>query len=223
MVQQHTGLAIQNAGQLMHTRHCRMEWTDVHYRQMARMVSKHVWLWTEMVVDKTIIYTDNLDRHLWFPPEQHPIVLQVGGSDPETLRKAALKIAPYGYDEVNLNCGCPSDRVAGAGCFGASMMLRPDNVAACMQVRMRCSPLRSGFDCIHDVCIGKACEPGTVSAAKGRWRNGSLCVCGAAYCACDCVRPCTLTRQQQQSMHAHASPSRIDPFLRCSVTDQYTV
>lgn len=110
----------------------------MHYRQMARIMSRKVWLWTEMVVDKTIIHTSNLDMHLWYPPEQHPIVLQVGGSDPETLRLAAHKIAPYGYDEVNLNCGCPSDRVAGAGCFGASMMLQPKLVASCMQVRLSC-------------------------------------------------------------------------------------
>ena len=99
-----------------------MDWTDVHYRQLARLISKHTWLYTEMVVDKTIIHTQQLDKFLAFPPEQSPIVLQLGGSDPTTLAQACLKAKKYGYDEVNLNCGCPSDRVAGAGCFGASLM-----------------------------------------------------------------------------------------------------
>jgi hypothetical protein len=71
------------------------------------------------------------DRFLWFPPEQRPIVCQLGGSDPGKLAAAARIVARYGYDEINLNCGCPSDRVAGAGCFGASLMLQPANVAAC--------------------------------------------------------------------------------------------
>lgn len=79
-----------------------MDYTDLHFRQLARLLSKRTWLWTEMVVDNTIIHTDQLDKFLWFPPEQHPIVLQLGGSNPVTLRKAAEKAAPYGYDEV---CG----------------------------------------------------------------------------------------------------------------------
>ncbi|KXZ44463.1 hypothetical protein GPECTOR_67g303 [Gonium pectorale] len=109
-----------------------MDWTDVHFRQLARLLSRRTWLWTEMVVDKTIIHTQNLDKHLWFPPEQRPLVLQLGGSDPATLAAAAAKAAEYGYDEINLNCGCPSDRVAGAGCFGAALMLQPELVGDCM-------------------------------------------------------------------------------------------
>eukprot|EP00879_Flechtneria_rotunda_P031649 GHRR01034596.1.p1 GENE.GHRR01034596.1~~GHRR01034596.1.p1 ORF type:complete len:365 (+),score=55.04 GHRR01034596.1:341-1435(+) len=109
-----------------------MDWTDIHYRQLARLISKHTWLWTEMVVDKTIIHSPLLDKWLWYPPEQHPIVLQMGGNEPELLRQAAKIAATYGYDEFNLNCGCPSDRVAGAGCFGASLMLQPELVARCM-------------------------------------------------------------------------------------------
>lgn len=108
-----------------------MEWTDVHFRQLARLLSRRTWLWTEMVVDKTVLHTGQLDKHLWFPPSQRPLVLQLGGSDPDTLRAAAATAARYGYDEVNLNCGCPSDRVAGAGCFGAALMLQPGLVADC--------------------------------------------------------------------------------------------
>ncbi|KAL6764649.1 dihydrouridine synthase-domain-containing protein [Haematococcus lacustris] len=109
-----------------------MDWTDVHYRQLARLLSRHTWLWTEMVVDKTLMYTKQLDRFLWFPPEQRPLVCQLGGSDPATLAAATALAVQYGYDEINLNCGCPSDRVAGAGCFGAALMLQPHLVADCM-------------------------------------------------------------------------------------------
>lgn len=108
-----------------------MDWTDLHYRQLARMISRHTWLYTEMVVDKTLIHNPDHDRFLWFPPEQHPIVCQLGGSDPDELAAAARIVAGYGYDEINLNVGCPSDRVAGAGCFGAALMLRPELVARC--------------------------------------------------------------------------------------------
>lgn len=112
-----------------------MDWTDIHYRQLARLLTKHTWLWTEMVVDSTIIHTPNKDRYLWFPAEQRPIVCQLGGSNPDHLAAAAATVATYGYDEINLNCGCPSDRVAGAGCFGASLMLRPETVGeACAAI-----------------------------------------------------------------------------------------
>lgn len=71
----------------------RMDWTDIHYRQLARLISKHTWLWTEMVVDKTVLHATNLDKHLWFPPEQRPLVCQLGGSDPELLGQAAKVVA----------------------------------------------------------------------------------------------------------------------------------
>jgi tRNA-dihydrouridine synthase A len=84
-----------------------MDWTDLHYRYLARLMSRHTWLYTEMVVDSTLIHNPDHDRFLWFPPEQHPIVCQLGGSDPEKLGKAAAIVAKFGYDEINLNCGCP--------------------------------------------------------------------------------------------------------------------
>ena len=79
-------------------------------------------------------------RFLWFPSEQHPIVCQLGGSNPQTLAAAAKVVARYGYDEINLNCGCPSERVAGAGCFGAAMMLQPQLVAQCCQAMQDAVP-----------------------------------------------------------------------------------
>ncbi|KAL4452462.1 hypothetical protein ABPG75_008124 [Micractinium tetrahymenae] len=108
-----------------------MDWTDLYYRQLARLISRHTWLYTEMVVDQTLLHTPFLDKFLWFPREQRPIVCQLGGSNPELLARAAGIVERYGYDEINLNCGCPSDRVAGAGCFGAALMLQPELVAAC--------------------------------------------------------------------------------------------
>ncbi|KAJ9558327.1 hypothetical protein OSB04_012941 [Centaurea solstitialis] len=112
-----------------------MEWTDNHYRTVARLVSKHAWLYTEMLAAETIVYQEkNLDRFLAFPPEQHPIVLQIGGSNLENLAKATRLANKYGYDEINLNCGCPSPKVAGHGCFGVTLMLDPKFVAEAMCV-----------------------------------------------------------------------------------------
>lgn len=112
-----------------------MEWTDNHYRALARIVSKHAWLYTEMLACETIVYQKaNLDRFLAFPPEQHPIVLQIGGNNLENLAKATELAHPYKYDEINFNCGCPSPKVAGHGCFGARLMLDPKFVGEAMSV-----------------------------------------------------------------------------------------
>ncbi|KAG9138227.1 hypothetical protein Leryth_001451 [Lithospermum erythrorhizon] len=112
-----------------------MEWTDNHYRTLARMMTKHAWLYTEMLAAETIVYQErNLDRFLAFGPEQHPIVLQIGGNNLDNLAKATQLANRYGYDEINFNCGCPSPRVAGHGCFGARLMLDPKFVAEAMSV-----------------------------------------------------------------------------------------
>ncbi|KAG0606781.1 hypothetical protein M758_9G167000 [Ceratodon purpureus] len=118
-----------------------MDWTDNHYRTLARLISKHAWLYTEMVVADTINHQqDNLDKFLKFPEAQHPIVLQLGGSNPEKLLKASQLASSYEYDEINLNCGCPSDKVAGHGNFGASLMLEPELVGECMAAIAEGSP-----------------------------------------------------------------------------------
>ncbi|XP_051123185.1 uncharacterized protein LOC127246031 isoform X2 [Andrographis paniculata] len=112
-----------------------MEYTDNHFRTLARLISKHAWLYTEMIAAETIVYQKgNLDRFLAFDPEQHPIVLQIGGNDLENIAKATQLAKPYGYDEINFNCGCPSPKVAGDGCFGARLMLDPKFVADAMSV-----------------------------------------------------------------------------------------
>ncbi|XP_052170151.1 uncharacterized protein LOC127786656 isoform X2 [Diospyros lotus] len=112
-----------------------MDWTDNHYRTLARLISKHAWLYTEMLAAETIVYQKgNLDRFLAYTPEQHPIVLQIGGSNLENLAKATELANAYGYDEINFNCGCPSPKVAGHGCFGVRLMLDPKFVAEAMSV-----------------------------------------------------------------------------------------
>jgi tRNA-dihydrouridine synthase A len=108
-----------------------MDVTDNHFRTLCRLLSKHALLYTEMVVDSTLVYNaSKADHWLAFHPAQQPIVLQLGGSDPQKMRAAAEIAAPYGYSAININCGCPSDRVAGRGCFGAALMKDAPGVAA---------------------------------------------------------------------------------------------
>ena len=86
-----------------------------------------------MVTANTIVHCQDseLDRFLAYDASQHPVVLQIGGSSPELCARAAQIATPYNFDAINLNCGCPSDRVAGAGCFGAALMEDPALVADC--------------------------------------------------------------------------------------------
>jgi tRNA-dihydrouridine synthase A len=107
-----------------------MEWTDRHCRFFLRQLSRHCLLYTEMVTTAAILRGDP-DRLLKFNPAEHPVALQLGGSDPEALAAAARIGASYGYDEVNLNVGCPSDRVR-SGRFGACLMAEPGLVADCV-------------------------------------------------------------------------------------------
>lgn len=104
-----------------------MDRTDRHYRYMMRLLSQHTLLYTEMVTTGAIIHGDR-PRHLDFSPQEHPISLQLGGDDPEALAQCAKLAEEWGYDEVNINVGCPSSRVQ-SGCFGVTLMLRPERVA----------------------------------------------------------------------------------------------
>ena len=107
-----------------------MDWTDRHCRAFHRVLTKKALLWTEMVTADAVIHGDRA-RILGYGPEEHPVVLQLGGSDPAKLAGAARIAEDFGYDEVNLNCGCPSDRVQ-SGSFGACLMAEPDLVAECV-------------------------------------------------------------------------------------------
>jgi len=107
-----------------------LDWTDRHFRYLLRLVTRRTRLYTEMVVDQSILL-GNRPRLLDFSPEEHPLALQLGGSQPEKLATAAHIGEQWGYDEINLNLGCPSERVQGGG-FGACLMLEPERVAECM-------------------------------------------------------------------------------------------
>ncbi|MDA5555525.1 tRNA dihydrouridine(20/20a) synthase DusA [Shimia sp. MMG029] len=108
-----------------------MDWTDRHCRYLHRLLSKETLLYTEMVTAPALVRGGAVHL-LDFSKEEHPIALQLGGSDPEELGKAAKLAQARGYDEINLNCGCPSDRVQ-SGTFGAVLMRTPDLVADCMK------------------------------------------------------------------------------------------
>jgi tRNA-dihydrouridine synthase A len=107
-----------------------MDWTDRHCRYFLRGFSAEALLYTEMITAAAIVRGDRL-RLLAFDAKEHPVALQLGGSDPRELALAARAGAEAGYDEINLNCGCPSDRVA-SGSFGACLMLKPALVAECI-------------------------------------------------------------------------------------------
>jgi tRNA-dihydrouridine synthase len=109
-----------------------MEWTTRHYRFLARLLSRRTRLYTEMVVANTLLFSPHSAGFLRFSEAERPVACQVGGSDPAALAAAAVLVERAGYDEVNLNCGCPSPRVAGKGAFGASLMFSPELVRDCV-------------------------------------------------------------------------------------------
>ncbi len=107
-----------------------MEWTDRHYRYLARLMTRHTRLYTEMVTSGALIHGDR-ERFLRFNQCEHPIALQLGGSEPEEMALSAKWGEQAGYDEININVGCPSDRVQ-AGRFGVCLMREPVQVARCI-------------------------------------------------------------------------------------------
>jgi len=110
-----------------------MDWTDRHQRHFMRGLTKHTLLYTEMVVAPALIFgKDGPQRFLGYNESEHPIALQLGGSDPAQLAQCAKMAQDWGYDEINLNVGCPSDRVS-AGRFGACLMAEPALVADCIK------------------------------------------------------------------------------------------
>jgi tRNA-dihydrouridine synthase A len=107
-----------------------MDWTDRHCRYFLRQVSSRAFLYTEMITTGALIHGD-VERHLAFHPAEHPVALQLGGSEPDELASCARLGERYGYDEINLNIGCPSERVQ-RGAFGACLMAEPALVARCV-------------------------------------------------------------------------------------------
>ncbi len=108
-----------------------MDWTDRHCRYFHRLLTRRTRLYTEMVTTGALIHGD-VARHLGFNAEEHPVALQLGGSEPHDLAQCARLGASWGYDEINLNCGCPSERVQ-RGAFGACLMAEAPLVADCVK------------------------------------------------------------------------------------------
>jgi tRNA-dihydrouridine synthase A len=161
-----------------------LDWTDKYCRYFHRLLSQHTVLYTEMVTTGALIHSDK-HRFLQFNQEEHPVALQLGGSNPHDLMLCAQMAEEYGYDEVNLNIGCPSDRVQ-QGRFGACLMLEPELVAECIikmqsvvsiPVTIKC---RIGVDnndsyaeLINFITINQqaGCETFIIHARKA-WLNG---------------------------------------------------
>ena len=108
-----------------------MDWTDRHCRYFHRLLSRHALLYTEMVTTGALLHGD-VERHLRFNAEEHAVALQLGGSEPADLAHCASLGERWGYNEINLNCGCPSERVQ-RGAFGACLMAEPKLVADCVK------------------------------------------------------------------------------------------
>jgi tRNA-dihydrouridine synthase A len=129
-----------------------MDVTDRHCRYFLRQVSSSAFLYTEMITTGALIHGD-VDRHLAFSKQEHPVALQLGGSEPEDLARCAKLGEQYGYDEINLNIGCPSERVQ-RGAFGACLMREPELVAECVSAMQGKIPVtvkhRTGVDAIED-------------------------------------------------------------------------
>jgi tRNA-dihydrouridine synthase A len=161
-----------------------MECTDQHYRYFARLISPNAWLYTEMITTGALLNNDP-HRFLAFDESEHPVALQLGGNDPKHLALCAKLGADFGYDEINLNVGCPSSRVK-QGCFGASLMLHPKLVAECIKsmvdvvnipVTVKCRIGVDDHDSYEALCYfidlvaQSGCQTFIVHARKA-WLNG---------------------------------------------------
>lgn len=122
-----------------------LDWTDARCRFLHRLLTRHALLYTEMVVADAIIHGPR-ERLLGYDESEHPVALQLGGSDPRKLEEAVRIALDYGYDEINLNVGCPSDRVQN-GTFGACLMRDPETVATCIAAMKAISPVPVTVKC----------------------------------------------------------------------------
>ena len=122
-----------------------MDWTDRHCRVFHRLMTRRAMLYTEMVTAPAVVHGPK-ERLLGYSEAEHPVALQLGGSDPAELREAVRLARPFGYDEINLNVGCPSDRVQ-SGCFGAVLMERPALVADCVAAMLEASDVPVTVKC----------------------------------------------------------------------------
>lgn len=161
-----------------------MSYTDKHFRYFMRCLSKHMLLYTEMITTGAILHGDK-ERFLDFNTEEHPVALQLGGSDPDDLAESAKIAEDWGYDEVNLNVGCPSDRVQ-TGRFGACLMAEPKLVAECVEAMISATNIpitvksRTGIDELDEyshlqefieTIAAVGCKTFIIHARKA-WLNG---------------------------------------------------
>ncbi len=161
-----------------------MDWSDRHCRYFHRLMSSSALLYTEMVVADAILHGD-LERHLGFSNAEHPIALQLGGSEPDKLTKSAIEGEKWGYNEINLNVGCPSDRVQ-SGTFGACLMKEPELVGNCVDamkravdipVTVKCrigvddQDIEPALDNLAEAVFSKGCNGLWVHARKA-WLEG---------------------------------------------------
>jgi tRNA-dihydrouridine synthase A len=158
--------------------------TDKHFRFLARLLTRHTLLYTDMITTGAILHGKR-ERLLAYNHEEHPVALQLGGSDPAALRDCAMQAKKFGYDEINLNCGCPSDRVQN-GAFGACLMSTPELVRDCLRamasdtdipVTLKC---RTGIDQqdnfdeflqFIDVATDSPCQT-VIVHARNAWLKG---------------------------------------------------
>ncbi|WP_398497908.1 tRNA dihydrouridine(20/20a) synthase DusA [Variovorax sp.] len=161
-----------------------MDWTDRHCRYLHRLLSRHALLYTEMMTTGALVHGD-VPRHLRFNAEEHPLALQLGGSEPADLAHCAKLGEQWGYDEINLNCGCPSERVQ-RGAFGACLMNEPRLVADCVKAMVDASSVpvtvkhRIGIDKIESYefvrdFVGQVSEAGCgtfIVHARNAWLKG---------------------------------------------------
>lgn len=161
-----------------------MDWTDRHCRYLHRLLTRRALLFTEMITSPALVHGDR-ERLLGYDPVEHPVAIQLGGSDPAELAEAARIAADWGYDEINLNVGCPSDRVK-SGRFGACLMAEPDLVADCVAamkevagvpVTVKCrigiddSDPETGLDRFADAIVAAGADALYVHARKA-WLQG---------------------------------------------------
>ena len=161
-----------------------LDWTDRHCRYFHRLLSKNALLYTEMVSTGALLHGD-VQRHLAYNHEEHPLALQLGGSEPADLARCARLAAQWGYDEVNLNCGCPSERVQ-RGSFGACLMAEPGLVADGVKAMLDAGPVpvtvkhRIGIDKLESYAfvrdfVGTVSQAGCavfIVHARNAWLKG---------------------------------------------------
>ena len=152
-----------------------MEWTDRHERYFLRLLSCRTMLYTEMITTGALLYGD-ASRHLRFDAAEHPVAVQLGGCDPDALAECTAMTDAWGYDEINLNIGCPSDRVQAAR-FGACLMAEPALVRDCVKAMRAVTAKPSA--------IALRTKPDGGTSAKSRFNNAQTSACALENQACE--------------------------------------